>query len=86
METPAKIPEALGARFGPMFTAFENTIHLGFLEARAPGSRQAAREHHSLSDVSSQVTLVLDYNRMWVPGCGVPNSVGICGQGSDFTG
>ena len=69
-----------------MSAACEKAIPLGFLEARAPGSRQAAREHHSLSDVSSQVTLVLDYNRMWVPGCGVPNSVGIFGQGSDFTG
>ena len=26
-----------------------------------------------------------DYTRIWVTGYGVPNSVGVCGQGSDFT-
>lgn len=41
-----------------MSAAMEKAVTLGFLEARAPGSGKAAREHLSLSNVSSQVTLI----------------------------
>ncbi len=70
MAPPAKRPEAAGASLEPMSAAGEKALTLGFLEARAPGSRQTTREHLSRSDVSSQVTLIRDYSRMWVPGHG----------------
>ena len=64
MAPSAKYPETLEARFEPMSAAGEKAIPLGFLKARAPGSRQAAREHLPVSDVSSQVTLIPDCPRI----------------------
>ena len=43
-------------KFELMSAAREKSIPLGFLEARDPGSRHEAREHLSISDVSSQVS------------------------------
>ena len=46
----------------------EQAASLGFLETRVPRSGKVAREHLSVADVSSQVTLRWGCPRMRVPG------------------
>ena len=69
---PGKRPQAWAVTVEQKSTACERATTLGFLEARAPGSWQAAREHLSLADVSSQVNLMWGCTRMESAGCSGP--------------
>lgn len=74
-----QMPRGVGVKFGPMSTARGKEIPLGFLETRDPGSRNGVKNifPYQMSPVKY---LVLDYSGMLVPGCGVPNYVGVCSQ------
>ena len=56
----------------------EQAASLGFLETRVPRSGKVAREHLSVADVSSQVSLRWGCTRCGCLVTGVPSSVGLC--------
>ena len=59
----------------------EQAASLGFLETRVPRSGKVAREHLSVADVSSQVSLRWGCTRCGCLVTGVPSSVGLCVTG-----
>ena len=75
---PDHRPDALVPMLEPLPTALEQAAPLGFLGTRAPRGGPAAREHPSVADVSSQVSLSWGCTGCMCLVGGVPSSVRLC--------